>query len=97
MSLQHGVGFRSLKLIWRGKTFQCPKLPVLIYGYHDGSLATQVNDVMLVEGFGRLCGHDSIVESPVTSGLSRSPHPTSSPRGGGQRHPPTPRSADLAG
>jgi len=69
MSLQHGVGFRSLKLIWRGKTFQRLELPVLIYGYHDGSLATQVNDVMLVEGFGRLCGHDSIVESPVTSGL----------------------------
>jgi hypothetical protein len=24
---------------------------------------------MLIEGFGMLCGHDSIVESPVTPGL----------------------------
>jgi hypothetical protein len=28
-----------------------------------------VDDVMLVEDFSRLCSHDSIVESAVTSGL----------------------------
>jgi len=62
VGLQYGVGFRGLELLRRSKALQCPELAVLIYGYHDGGLATQVDDIMRVEGFGRLCGHGSIVE-----------------------------------
>src|SRR6266487_1372378 len=51
MSLQHGVSFRGFELVGRGKAFQCPELAVLVHGYHVGSLATWVNDVMLVEDF----------------------------------------------
>ena len=40
MSLQYGVSFCSLELVWRCKALQCPELPVLVHGYHDGNLAT---------------------------------------------------------
>jgi hypothetical protein len=40
MSFQHCFSFRSFELVWRGKTLQCPELPVLVHWYHDSNLAT---------------------------------------------------------
>ena len=45
------------------------RLRILLQSPDIRAERSAAHDVVLVEGFGKLCSHDSIVATPVTSGL----------------------------